>query len=490
MAKEELLIESGPGESRIALVQDGRLTEYWVDRPGGGTMVGNVYLGRVEAVLSGIAAAFVDVGLERAGFLGLAEARPLGAGGPPDDRIGDYLSEGDAVLVQVLRDPVAGKGAKLTTHLTLTGRQLILMPGSDEVRLSHRIDGKDERTRLENIVRGLATENEGFILRTAAAGVTEEDIKAEAERLRAIWTDIGDRAPACRPPICLHAEPGVTRRILRDGVGPQTGRIVVEGPRALAGLRGFCADVAPDVVALLAEHDGAEPLFEAYDVGEQIDAALAPAIGLPSGGRIIIEETAALTAIDVDTGGHGVGGGVEDTALLTNLEAADEIARQMRLRNLAGIVAVDFIPMKKRPNSQAVLDRLRTALAADKTPTNLFGFTRLGLVEMTRQRRSDSLRHLLCEPCAECAGSGWVLNRYSVACEGLRRVLRMARTAPAAKIELIAAPGVIDALKTEAAQALAETEERLGRPLLLSADEGFAAERIEVVANTADRAGK
>ncbi|MCG8508478.1 MAG: Rne/Rng family ribonuclease [Rhodospirillales bacterium] len=482
MAGDIILIEAGPGETRVALMRDGRLMDLQIDRPDLGSTVGNIYLGRVEAVLPGIAAAFVDIGLERSGFLGLAEARAAGQDGAAGESIGDYLSEGDAVLVQVLRDSVADKGAKLTTHITLTGRRLILMPGSDEVRLSRRIDSRDERKRLEEVIGNLARDDEGFILRTAATGAAVGEIETEAGRLRDLWAGIEGKMPASRAPARLHTQPGAAKRMLRDEVGPKTARIVVEGRRALADLRAFCAEIAPDVESMLNLHEGPEPLFEAHGVEEQIEAALDPIVALPSGGRLIVEETAALTAIDIDTGGRRSGGSAEDVALHTNLEAAEEIARQLRLRNLAGIVVVDFVPIKKRPNSQAVLDRLRTALAADKTPANLFGFTRLGLVEMTRQRRSKSLRDLICEPCPHCSGIGWMKSRYSLACEGLRRTIRASRSDPGAEIELIAAPGVIETLTTAAAEALAETEEILGRPLRLIADGAIAPDHIEVIA--------
>lgn len=468
------------------------LREILVDRPGHGSVIGNVYLGRVERVLSGIAAAFVDIGLGRSGFLGLAEARPPGhagdeAAGVPADRISDYVTEGDAVLVQVQRDPAPDKGAKLTTHVTLTGRRSILMPGSEEVRLSRRIEGAEERARLSDILRDAAQPGEGFILRTAGAGAVAETLHADIARLRRIWTEILECRAGARPPLCLYREPGIARRILRDEAGADVREIVVEGAGALADLRAYCAEMTPELVNKLTGHEGGEPILEAFGVEEQIDRALAARVELPSGGSLIIGETAALIAIDVNTGGRSDGGGPEETALQSNLEAADEIARQLRLRNLAGLLVVDFVPMRKRHNNAEVLARLRAGVGDDRIPTHVFGQTKLGLFEMTRQRRSESLAELMGAPCPACAGSGWVRGPLSLAFDGLRRVLRAAAAAPGAGVELIAAPAVVAVLKGPAAEALAETEAKLGGRLKLTADERCAPDRIEVLAHRRGR---
>ena len=487
MSTDEILIEAGPGETRIALMEGGRLRELVVARPGDGSVVGNVYLGRVERVLPGIGAAFVDVGLERAGFLGLAEARPAGhaagkTGAPAADRIGDYLSEGDAVLVQVQRDAVADKGVKLTTHIGLTGRALVLLPGVGDILLSRRIMGEAERARLEALLGDLAETGEGLILRTAGMDAPAAALGRELETLRGLWRAIQERRRDSRPPACLLAEPMAPFRVLRDEAGPEVHRIVVEGARMLAELTAFCREQAPGLEAKLRGHAEEAPLFEAFGVEEQIEAALAERAALPSGGSLIIEPTAALTAIDVNTGGRSESGGPEETALATNLEAAEEIARQLRLRNLSGMLVVDFVPMRRRPHQAEVLARLRSAVADDRVATHVFGFSPLGVVEMTRPRHGQTLAERLTVPCRACAASGRIKTPAAVAAAILRRVLGEARLAPGAVLEVAAAPAVVEMLGTGLSRALAETEEKLGAPLSLNADAALAADAFKVTA--------
>ncbi len=487
MSTDEILIEAGPGETRIALMEGGRLRELTVARPDDGSVVGNVYVGRVERVLSGIAAAFVDIGLPRAGFLGLAEARPVGhvagkAGAAVQDRITDYVSEGDAVLVQVQRDAVADKGVKLTTHIGLTGRVLVLLPGAGEILLSRRIMGEAERARLEAVLGDLAGAGEGLILRTAGMGMPAEALGRELERLRGLWRTVQEGRRDSRAPACLLAEPAAARRVLRDEAGPEVRRIVVEGAGLLADLAAYCREQAPGLETKLQGHTGGAPLFEASGVEEQIEAALAARVALPSGGSLIIQPTAALTAIDVNTGGRSESGGPEETALATNLEAADEIARQLRLRNLSGMLVVDFVPMRRRPHQAELLARLGSAVADDRVATHVFGFSPLGVVEMTRPRHGHTLAERLTVPCPGCAGGGMVKSQATVAAEILRRVLRESRLAAGAAVEVAASPAVVAMLRTTWSQALSETEERLGAPLRLKADAALAADAFRVAA--------
>ena len=483
MAIDEILIESGPGETRIALLDQGRLCEFLIDRADMKSLVGDIFIGRVERVLPNIAAAFVGIGLEYAGFLGLAEARPAGASGPGEgraERITDYVSEGDAVLVQVQRDPVDDKGAKLTTHVILTGRQIVLLPNSGEIKLSRRIDGPEERDRLSAIVEGRIQEGEGIILRTAAAGARAETIRAEIDLLRGIRTDIEKRQKKARPPVCIYSELDTARRIVRDDAGPEVKGIVVEGAGVLADLRKYCRTGAPDVADLLERYDERVPLFQARGVEEQIEEALSPKIALPSGGSLVIEETKALVAIDVNTGGGAQGGGPEETAVRTNIEAADEIARQIRLRNLAGLLVVDFAKMKRRTHIAEVLGRMRSAVSNDPNAAQVIGFTKLGLMEMTRRRQSRSLREIMTAGCLVCDGDGYHRAPLAVGFEALRRALREGHAAPGAAVWIVAAPPVIDALKSEGAQAVREATEKLGGGLTLKSDPIFAPDQLDV----------
>ena len=479
MSIDQVLIGIVPGETRVALVEDGRLCELMVSRPDLTNVTGNIYLGRVERVLSGIQAAFVDIGLDRSGFLALPEARPPDTPGDAHQRITDYVSEGDSVLVQALNDPVADKGAKVTTHATIPGRHLVLTPGQPGIKMSRRIDGEAERARLSDLVAGLAEGDEGYIVRTAATGAGEDALERDVSYLRATWEEIEEKIGNIRIPACLYREFEPLRRVLRDETGPQLQSIVIDDAQALAEARRFCARLAPDLEHRLHLHEGEEALFEAHGIEEQIEAALAPRVPLPGGGNIVIDEATALIAIDVNTGGRG-DGGPEDTALRTNLEAAHEIARQVRLRGIAGIVVIDFVPMRRHDNGAEVLQALRHAVAADRCPTNVIGFTRLGLVEMTRQRRRPSLLQTLLAACHGCAGGGRVRSAETVAFEVLRTVLREAGAAPGIALEVRAAPAVVKALQGPAATAFEETAARLGGMLEMVADAACPQEVFEV----------
>ena len=384
-----------------------------------------------------IQAAFVDIGVGRSGFLAAAEARPVGREG---GNITDFVGEGDAVVVQATTDPVDDKGPRLTTRPTLPGRYLVATPGQDDIRISRRIEDDGERDRLLDLVEQIAEPDEGFILRTAATQADRQDLVRDIEALRAVWRDIEARRVDANAPASLYREFDPLRRVLRDEAGPDLGRIIVDDPDTLAEVRRAAGDLFPAAADRLIAHDGDEPLFEAFDVESQIEAALVPVVALPSGGRLIIEETRSVTAIDVDSAGH-TAGGPEETALAVNLEAAAEIAGQLRLRNLAGHIVVDFISMRQRHSGGQVLDALREAVAADLTQTHVAGFTRLGLVEMTRQRRHASLAEILLAP----AASGRLKSPQTIALETLRRVPREAAANPAVALIVTASPAVVAA---------------------------------------------
>ncbi len=484
---DEILINIRPGETRIALLGQARLCELEIVRDTDQSLVGNVYLGRVEKVPRGLAAAFVDIGLGRSGFLALAEARaadlrsrPESNGAKTRDRVSDYLNEGDAVLVQVLRDPSDDKGAKLTTRITLSGRYLVYVPGLAEIKISRRIEDDDTGARLAAFIRGEAQESEGFILRTAAAAANDEDLSGEIGGLRAAWTAIGKNRNTSKPPVCLHKNLDPLLRILRNCGGRRIKLVTIDDMKVFAKIREYCQQSLPEMTAALERHDGADGLFEAAGVEEQIERALSPIVALPSGGSIIIEETAALTAIDVNTGRASGRGGHEETALATNLEAAAEAARQIRLRNLAGALIIDFVPMRYRGNGAAVLTELRRAVASDPCIPHVIGFTKLGLIEMTRRKQRRSLNKVLMNSCRACAGTGAVKSPVTVAIEALRRVRREAAAKPATAWSLTAAPEVIKALGGPAMAALAETEACLGRPLRLTSDGALPGEEFGI----------
>ena len=484
MTVDEVLIEVMPGETRVALLDRGRLGELLVARPDLEDVTGNVYLGRVERTLPGIQAAFVDIGLGRSGFLALAEARPPGPPAAGADRITDHVGEGDAVLVQALNDPANDKGAKLTTRITLPGRYLVLTPGQADIRLSRRLDAKGEGGRLAAVLAGLARDGEGFIVRTAAADTGAADLDRDVAYLRGCWAKVVEARGHARPPACLHWELDPLRRVLRDEAGPDLERVAIDDAAALARAKAFCAHLAPDIADRVELHSESGSLFETRDVEAQVDRALAPAVALAQGGTIVIDEVAALTAIDVNTGGRTGNGGPEETALGVNLEAAGEIARQVRLRNISGLLAIDFVPMRRRASGEEVLAALRAATADDRCPVHVAGFSRMGLVEMTRERRRGSLTQALFGPCAACSGTGRIKSPETLAFEVVRRLLREGRASPGTLLTVTAPPVVIEALRGPAAAALAEAERRNGGAVSLRADGTLADGRYDVAAGS------
>ncbi len=486
MAIDHVVIGKSPGETRVALMSGGRLIEVLVERTGAASLVGNIYLGRVVAVVRKLDAAFVDIGAGQDGFLALPEARPpdvsTGAGG--GDGIGDYVNEGDAVVVQVQRDPVEDKGAKLTTRITLAGTGLIFRPRQPGVSLSRRITDEGDRQRLAQLVEGLvpdgAAQDCGFIVRTAAAEAGAKAIEADAARLIGRWRDIRLARADSRAPAALYAGPGPACRALRDFGGPGIRKIIADDTQVLTEVRAFCAAEAPAWADLIERHDGPEDLFEAFGVEEQIDAALSPVAGLGCGGSLIISQTPALCAIDVNAGGAD-GGTRSQTALAVNLDAAAEIAHQIRLRNLSGLIVVDFVAVRDDRRKRQILDAFRDACAADPLRPHVVGYTRLGLVEMTRPRHGLSLRDVIGVGGDEGERAP-VKSALSQALEALRAVLRQGRGA--AQVTLGASGAVIGALRDPngpGPAALKEAEERLGLAIILVPDQTLAAGGYDIV---------
>lgn len=472
MLSDHIFISASPGEVRIAETAQGELTAYTVHRAGAETCVGDVYLGRVEAVLQGIQAAFVDIGETRAGFLALPEARPFRPGNPGDaeDDIADYLSEGDTLLVQVTRDAEEDKGAKLTTRISLTGRDLVFTPLSEGLSVSRRIGGDAERKRLQAAMAGAMAEGDGgFIVRTAAAEAEDDELAHEAARLRARWEEIEAARDQSRAPAHLHRDVEPALRVLREHGGADLEAVVVDDADLFTRLQAFVAAEMPDLAEVLRHHAGPEALFAAEGIEDAVEALLDPHVTLACGGSLIISETPALTAIDVNTGAADFGN-KETTALEVNIEAAREIARQVLLRNLSGLLVVDFVSTRRRESQSALADALEAALAEDALRPNLVGFTRLGLAEITRRRQGASLTELLCgEPAAP------ERSPETVALAALRAVLAEARrqTAPGYVLELPSAAA--DALAGAQMNALTEARRRLGGNLEIAARPELAA---------------
>jgi len=428
--------------------------------------------------------AFVDIGLERTAFLHVAdiwEARQAGGEGLwPIERM---LSEGQNIVVQVLKDPLGSKGARLATQVSIAGRLLVYLPQEKHIGISQRIEDEAEREQLRGRIQRLlpADEAGGFIVRTMAESAGDEALAADIAYLRRIWAEIRNRAQAARPPAQLHHDLTLAQRVLRDLVTRDTAHILVDSRENFQKLTAFSAEYMPQVLPLLEHYTGARPLFDLYGVEDEIERALARRVELKSGGYLIIDQTEAMTTIDVNTGGFVGSRNFDDTVFKTNLEAAQTIARQLRLRNLGGIIIVDFIDMESQGHRDAVLAELNKALAADHTRISVNGFTGLGLVEMTRKRTRESLAHVLCEPCPTCGGRGEIKTAQTVCYEVLRELLREARQFDASEYRLLAAPAVIDLFVDEESQSLAMLSDFIGKPISLQAETSYGQEQYDIV---------
>ncbi|MBN9698555.1 MAG: Rne/Rng family ribonuclease, partial [Zoogloea sp.] len=418
---EEYLINFTPQETRVALMQQGVVQEVHVERTASRGIVGNIYLGRVVRVLPGMQSAFMDVGLERTAFLHVADIwsdRHAGEAVRPIERI---LSEGQNLIVQVLKDPLGTKGARLSTQISIAGRMLVYLPQDKHIGISQRIGDEAGREALRERVSRLLPPNEpgGYIVRTMAENATDEELAADIAYLKKLWAEIRNRAVGARPPFVLYQDLNLAQRVLRDLVTDATTRIVADSRENFQKLNNFASEYMPQVQPLLEHYTGERPLFDLHGVEAEIEKALARRVDLKSGGYLIIDQTEAMTTIDVNTGGFVGARNFDDTIFKTNLEAAQAIARQLRVRNLGGIIIVDFIDMESAEHRNAVLDEFRKALARDHTKMTVNGFTSLGLVEMTRKRTRESLAHLLCEPCPTCGGRSAVSGSLASNCSRL-----------------------------------------------------------------------
>jgi ribonuclease E len=411
-AEDKLMLITERGDrDQIAVMEGRQLVEHYITRVGARSMVGNVYLGRVQNVLPGMEAAFIDVGRGRNAVLYAGEVnyddQDVEAG---DRRIERALKNGQSVLVQITKDPIGGKGARLTAQISLPGRYLVLVPNSQVFGISRRLPD-EERRRLRAIVKRQRPEEHGVIVRTAADGASEEDLAADVARLLRTWEEIQKSAKKGKAPRVIYEEPELTVRVVRDlFTGGEFKEIVTDSPPVAALISEYLREVAPELVEKVRLHEGALPLFEEFHATEQIHKALDRKVWLPSGGYIIIERVEAMTVIDVNTGKHVGKTNLEETVVKTNLEAADEIARQLRLRDIGGIIIIDFIDMLLEKNRDRVVDALKDAMAHDKTRSQVFDITPLGLLEVTRKRVSAGLLESFSEVCPTCEGRGILLT--------------------------------------------------------------------------------
>jgi len=497
----EILVNIAQNETRVALVEGGALQEAFIQRTARHGLVGNIYKGIVKRVLPGMQAAFVEVGLERTAFLHAADMLRSPNGGelaepvvdraaapaapppepPPIDRL---LSEGQEVLVQVLKDPLGTKGARLTTLLSIPSRYLVLLPFDKHVGVSARIEDEAERARLKAVVGGLMEQRApafGAIVRTAGEGADAASLQADLEFLVRLWDSVSARARTARPGTLVHGDLPLSMRILRDLLGTEVDRVRIDNAAEHERLRRFAETFVPASVHKIEHHDGTAPIFDLYGVEDDLNRALDRRVDLKSGGHLVIDQTEAMTTIDVNTGAYTGHKNLEETILKTNLEAAQSIARQLRLRNLGGIIILDFIDMQNDAHRGQVLRALEKELRRDPARTTVHPFSPLGLVEMTRKRTRESLGHILCEPCAACEGRGTVKTVETVCNEIMRDITRAARQFEAKAFLVIAAPSIIARLTDEQPQALAELEEQLRRPIRLQAETQYLQHNYDVV---------
>ena len=480
---EEILINFTPQETRVAVMSEGVVQELHIERTASRGLVGNVYIGRVVRILPGMQSAFIEIGLERTAFLHVAdilEYRQNSASARPIERI---LFEGQSLIVQVIKDPMGTKGARLSTQLSIAGRMLVYLPREKHIGISQRIGNEAGREALRDKINSLVPADEpgGFIVRTMAENATEEDLSKDINYLRKLWHDVQALATSVPPPALLYQELSLGLRVLRDFVDRHTVRIAIDSRENFQKLSVFAKEYTPTVTPLLDHYVGERPLFDLYSIEEEIQKALARRVELKSGGYLIFDQTEAMTTIDVNTGGFVGVRNFDDTVFKTNLEAAQAIARQLRLRNLGGMIIVDFIDMDTADHKAAVLDEFNKALSSDYTRQTVNGFSALGLVEMTRKRTRESLAHVLCEPCPTCSGRGEVKTARTVCYDILRELLREARQFNAREFRILGSISVIDIFLDEESQGLAMLSDFIGKPISLKADPSYAQEQYDIV---------
>lgn len=489
---EELLIAVSDFETRVALLAAGVLQEIHLARADGYSLTGNIYLGRVQRVIPGMQAAFVDVGLDRPGFLHVRDMEgprlmlgeePAGA---PDIR--DLLHDGQRLMVQIAKDPIAGKGARLTTQVAIASRYMVLMPFTDHIGISQRVDDEAERKRLKELVESIRVDQGvgmGFIARTAAEGVSAAAITADIRVLTKIWDKVLANNSQADCPGIVYQELPLHMRVVRDLSGPAVERIHIDHEATYQRVREFVDEFIPEFSDRLVHDDEAEPLFQRFGVDAEIARALEKKVGLPNGGHLVIEQTEAMTTIDVNTGRFLGGHSLEETVYRTNLEAAQVIPRQLRLRNLGGIIVIDFIDMEEEEHQRQVMRVFEKGCEADPAKTRLEGFSSLGLVQMSRKRTRESLVQQVCEPCRQCAGLGVVKTPESTCVEVFRAVLEDARLrckpAGAGRFLIRTTSDVVDRLLDEDAPQLKHISSAIACEISIQVEPSYGPGEFDIV---------
>jgi ribonuclease G len=501
----ELIINVTYQETRVALMENGVLAEIYIERHADRGIAGNIYKGKVVRVLPGMQAAFVDIGLDRSAFLHVADIYdefeelesmmngqadlggiPFGEKGEQVGnqnyvpQIEDLLHEGQEILVQVSKEPIGSKGARITSHISLPGRHLVLMPTVDHVGVSRRIENESERKRLKDLVEQMKPNGMGFIVRTASEGKSEEELRMDLEFLLKLWTTIQKKKATAPVPGLIHNELTMSLRAIRDLYTREVERVVIDSREEFENIHEFIETFIPQLRHFIVLYDREEPIFDAYGIEEEINRALGKRVWLKSGGYIVIEENEALVAVDVNTGRYVGKRNYEETIIRTNLEAAKEIAYQLRLRNVGGIIIIDFIDMEKEWARERVIQALKEALKKDRTKTNILLMSELGLIEMTRKRTRESLAGTLCEPCPYCEGRGFIKSKATMCYEVFQEIKREALNNAGGKIIAHVHPDIAELLYDEERGGIEELEQKLKKKVVVRATPAFHHEEYEV----------
>lgn len=480
---ETILVNITPQETRVAILEESNICELHIERNSGHGLVGNIYLGVVRRVLPGMQSAFVDIGLERAAFLHIVDVLEQRQNPDETQRIEHMLFEGQSLLVQVIKDPINSKGARLSTQISLAGRFLVHLPQDEHIGVSQRIEDEDERNHLRDRLQNLLPDDSGhgYIIRTSAETATDEELQADILYLTKLWSNIQHQAKVNPPETLLYQDLPLSLRVLRDMFNDNTHEILVDSKENYAKMQEFAAQYAQGSVNKIQLFKGDRPLFGTHNIEVEINRALQPRVNLNFGSYLIIENTEAMTTIDVNTGGFVGARNFDETIFKTNLEACHAIARELRLRNLGGIIIIDFIDMVSEEHREIVLQELAKALSFDRTRVTLNGFTSLGLVELTRKRTRESLNHILCEPCPSCQGRGRLKTAQTVCYEIQREIVRESRRYDVKQFRILASPEVIDLFLDEESQSLAMLIDFIGKPISLAVESSYNQEQYDVV---------
>jgi ribonuclease G len=497
----ELIVNSTAYETRVAMLENDNVVEIYIDRKNERGVVGNIYKGKVIKVLPGMQAAFVDIGLEKSSFLYVSDIdsqidlypQMIADNGFDEEfneeyskiqantPIEDLLKDGQEIIVQVSKEPIGTKGARVTSYISLPGRYLVYMPSVDHIGISRKIEEEKERERLRLIIKDIKGTEEGYIVRTVSEGKSEDEFLADKQFLNRLWVNTQNKAEKTSAPSLLHCDLDLVFRVVRDLFTSDVDRMVIDSPSEYYRVKEFVSNFLPQLEEKIELYEGNEPIFDAYGVEVEISRALKRRVWLKSGGYIVIDQTEALVAIDVNTGRYVGKRNLEETIFKTNMEAAREIAYQLRLRNIGGIIIIDFIDMEEQKNRMLVYNALQKSLMNDKTKTTIYEISELGLIQMTRKRVRESLGRNLMEPCGYCEGEGFIKSKISVCYDIFREVSRIAPLTKEKKILVIAQNDIADMLYDEERRGVEELENRFKKRVIIKGEHEFHQEQFEVM---------